>query len=595
MAMVEDVDDDGRIIEGSGHYARSNALSPPGSPLRQQMNTSKKKSSRRRDPSMSPPEYDLESDLPSPPSRPSRRDSKTEKKRSSMGGSKGKTVVLKEDPRPRRPSTRTAKTAPGAPPRGPSDEASYYGIPSQTIIPSQSQSRPRAATRPVSYYGTSRPPLSHSAYYGGSPALGTSFPPPAWGGGPPGMPPMGTPQMMAHSPLSGPPVDYFSNNARPTDTLAARFSRQGEPRPRSSLGFRGGPPSAYEDYEQSQVMEVAAPPQRHGSLARRPKKEKDDRSRMPPPARPQTTKPERVVFRPPPPRKSAHFAEDDVTTDGEGEDGFYHAAPGRQDSYEYGTAVVPSRPRRTSIDSEDYDDGVFALEQTGHNRRHSSYNSIEDKMKQASAYQNEVAQASPAPLTADALRRVKNGGTSRSSRSTQSRDESSYKQSATTRTTRSSSGDDDITIKVPDGAIVEVGNTKISCKRGGEINIGRNNGGSDRGTVYDDDRKTRAIEDDRKTRAIEDNHRAIEDDRKSRAYDEDRKGRAYDEDRKSRTNKLATRNRASSQSGSFSRSLYGGHDGYGHDGYAPPFSSHYGSPAHYAPPYPQYPTSEFDY
>ncbi|KAK7953331.1 hypothetical protein PG988_014025 [Apiospora saccharicola] len=605
VAMVEDVDEEGRIIDGSGHYARSNALSPPGSPHRQQMNTSKKKSSRRRDPSMSPPGYDIESDLPSPPSRPSRRDSKTEKKRSSMGGSKGKTVVLKEEPRPRRPSTRTAKTAPGAPPRGMSDEASYYGIPSQTIIPSQS--RPRAATRPQSYYGTTRPPLSHSAYYGGSPAMGTSFPPPAWGGGPPGMPPMGPPQMMAHSPLSGPPVDYFTNNARPTDTLAARFSRQGEARPRSSLGFHGGPPpSAYEDYEQSQVMEVAAPPQRHGSLARRPKKEKDDRARMPPPSRPQTTKPaqERLVFRPPLPRKSAHFVEDDVTTDGEGEDGFYHAAPSRQDSYEYGTAVVPSRPRRTSIDSEDYEDGVFALEQTGHNRRHSSYNSIEDKIKQASAYQQEVAQASPAPLTADALRRVKNGnaGTSRSSRSTQSRDESSYKQSATTRTTRSSSGDDDITIKVPDGAIVEVGNAKISCRRGGEINIGRGNGGSDRGTVYDEDRKSRAIEDDRKSRAIEEDRRikAIEDDRKSRAYDEDRKNRAYDEDRKSRTNKLATRNRASSQSGSFSRSIYGGHDGYGpdgygHDGYAPPFASHYGSPAHYTPPYPQYPTSEYEY
>ncbi|KAK7967410.1 uncharacterized protein PG986_001687 [Apiospora aurea] len=559
VAMVEDVDDDDRVIEGSGHYARSNAFqSPPGSPLRQQMNTSKKKSSRsRRDSLMSPPGYDLDSDLPSPPSKPSRRDSKTEKKRSSMG-SKGKTVVLKEDPRPRRPSTRTAKTAPGPPPRGLSDESQYYGIPSQTIIPSNS--RPRASTRPASYYGSSRPPLSNSAYYGGSaPApLGTSFPPPQWNGGPPGMPPpMGPPQMMTHSPLSGPPVDYFSNNARPVDTLAARFSRQGEP------------PAA--------IIETP-PPMRHASLARRPKKSQDDRTRMPPPARPQTTKPERVVFRPPPPanhRKSAHFADDDeLDDDAETEDGFYQPAPGRQDSFEYGTDVVPSRPRRTSIDSEDYEDSVFPLDEpTGHNRRHSSYN-FEDKVKQAASYQNEVS-GGTAPLTAETLRRVKDGGTSRSSRSTQSRDESSYKQSATTRTTRSSSGDDDITIKVPDGAIVEVGNAKISCRMGARSTSAAT--------------MTRAIE-DRKSRAIEDrNSRAIED-RNSRAI-EDRKSRAI-EDRKSRTDKPATRNRASSQSGSYSHAPYLG----GHGGYAPAFGSHYGSPGHYAPPqYPQYPSSEYEY
>ncbi|KAK8065646.1 hypothetical protein PG997_012393 [Apiospora hydei] len=409
----------------------------------------------------------------------------------------------------------------------------------------------------------------------------------------------GPPQMMTHSPLSGPPVDYFSNNARPVDTLAARFSRQGEPRPRSSLGFHGGPPSAYDDYEPSQIIETP-PPMRHASLARRPKKSQDDRTRMPPPARPQTTKPERLVFRPPPPanhRKSAHFADDDeLDDDAETEDGFYQPAPGRQDSFEYGNAVVPSRPRRTSIDSEDYEDSVFPLDEpTGHNRRHSSYN-FEDKVKQAASYQNEVS-GGTAPLTAETLRRVKDGGTSRSSRSTQSRDESSYKQSATTRTTRSSSGDDDITIKVPDGAIVEVGNAKISCRMGGEINIGRNNSGSDRGTVYEDDRKSRAIE-DRKSRAIEDrNSRAIEDrnsraieDRKSRAI-EDRKSRAI-EDRKSRTDKPATRNRASSQSGSYSHAPYLG----GHGGYAPAFGSHYGSPGHYAPPqYPQYPSSEYEY
>ncbi|KAK8003702.1 hypothetical protein PG989_003421 [Apiospora arundinis] len=564
-AMVEDMDEEDRVIEGSGHYARSNAMmSPPGSPLRQQMNTSKKKSSRRtQSHDMSPPEYDLDSDLPSP--GPRRRDSKTEKKRSSMGGSKGKTPLDTREECLTKPRT-TAFLR----------RLSYL----HTV----DRAPPRQGQRATTVLQVA-PPLSQSAYYGGSVPMGTSFPPPAWNGGPPGMPPMGPPQMMAHSPLSGPPVDYFSTNAPPVDTLARRFSRQGEPRPRSSLGFHGTPP-AYEDYEHSQVMETP-PPMRHASLSRRPKKDQDerDRSRMPPPPRPQTTKPlERLSTRPPPQqqqqqRKSAHFVETDL--EDEGSDDFYQAAPGGPDTFEYGTAVVPSRPRRPSFDSE-YDDGVFALEPAGHSRRHSSYN-FEDKMKQATSYQNDVTGGPTAPLTAETLRRVKNSGTSRSSRSTQSRDESSYKQSATTRTTRSSSGDDDITIKVPDGAIVEVGNTKISCMKGGEMTIGRNNGGSDRGTVYDDDRKRVAYENDDRKRI------AYDDDRKSRAYDEDRKSKAYDEDRKSRKEKPTARNRASSQSVAYPRALYHG----GHDGYAPPFGSHYGSPAHYAPPYPQYP-SEYE-
>jgi hypothetical protein len=88
--------------------------------------------------------------------------------------------------------------------------------------------------------------------------------------------------------------------------------------------------------------------------------------------------------------------------------------------------------------------------------------------------------------------KTKNGSISYSTRSSASRDESSYRQSATTRTTRSGSGGDDITIKLHGGAVVEVGNTKISCIKGGEINIPRAGGGSDPGTVYDDDLKGRA-------------------------------------------------------------------------------------------------------
>ncbi|ORY71773.1 uncharacterized protein BCR38DRAFT_305179, partial [Pseudomassariella vexata] len=116
----------------------------------------------------------------------------------------------------------------------------------------------------------------------------------------------------------------------------------------------------------------------------------------------------------------------------------------------------------------------------------------------AAKYQQDVNGGVAAPLTAETLRAVKNSASSRSTRSSgESRDESSFKQSATTRTTRSGNSDDDITIKVPRGAIVEWGNAKISCEEGGEVAISRGgNGasqrGSDRGTVYGDDRKSRA-------------------------------------------------------------------------------------------------------
>ncbi|KAH8652488.1 hypothetical protein BX600DRAFT_441362 [Xylariales sp. PMI_506] len=476
-AKVEDMDEEGNVVEGSHVYARSNIASFPSSPAKQEMNSRKKMSSSRRTGSTSPNVYNHhDSDSTEHPSS-SRKDLKVKEKRLSKSG-KGKEIVLEKQ----RPIARTAKTTPTYP--RVSDESAFFGV-SQTI----SSSRPRANTgRPQSYYGPhGAPPLSQSAYYAHGPPLGipTSYPPPQWMGPPPGSSPL------ASSPM-GTPVDYFG---RPSDHLASRFARP-DHRPQSSMGFRSSS-YGHDDYETASTEKHLI---RRSSTSKRASKEQEDRVRMPPPARPQTTQPPRVLFKPPAqtaaPRKSLRFDDDDLDGDGQLFRDLAHRKSG-----EYHVGALPIRSRRQSVSAgtlagTDYDYGRYALEPASKNRRSTSY-AFEDKIKSAAQYQDEVSGGSPANLTAENLRHVKNGGSSHSTRSSASRDESSYRQSATTRTTRSGSGDDDITIKVPSGAVVEVGNAKISCNQGGEINIGRSGGGSDRGTVYNGDLKSRVDKSER--------------------------------------------------------------------------------------------------
>jgi hypothetical protein len=124
----------------------------------------------------------------------------------------------------------------------------------------------------------------------------------------------------------------------------------------------------------------------------------------------------------------------------------------------------------------------------------------EDKAREAESYQEDVG-GPTIPLTAEALRR-RHAGSSRSTKSSGSRDESDYRKSATTRTTRSGSGEEnDFTIKVKGGqARVMVGGAQIDCTEGGEIEIKRQKSirnGSERsnseygGTQRIDDRRSR--------------------------------------------------------------------------------------------------------
>ncbi|KAI5919131.1 hypothetical protein F4810DRAFT_523821 [Camillea tinctor] len=510
VAYCEEADDDGEPLTGvAPKYARSVVAETP--------NTGRSRRESRSGEATSPivhPSTDS-SDSTAPPSKKiSKMKSKDERRKSIP-------VVQK------RPPARQSKTAPHPVSRA-SDDASYYGVPHQTVVPAGA--RPRAHTRPESYYGQpirpqQRPPMSHSAYYHQPPPSQFSGPPyhppppPSWMGGPPMPPgppgpPMGSMAMVHQHPMPPPPPpvpDYFARD------LSLRFKRP------QSVGY--GPPPHPHEYEPP-VKEKALTGRRPSVSSRKASKdyvgkeyiskEYDDRSRMPPPARPKSARQERLVFRPPPPtnmRKPVDYHEEEYDDDDldDDDDSLIYDSVSRRASVEYGSGALPIRQRRQSIgqrtlelDSDDYDSDDLDSEPAPSRGRRNSFVNFEDKVRSASRYQEDVSGSTP-PLTAEALRQVKNGGSSRSTRSSGSRDESEYKHSATTRTTRSGSGEDDITIKIPMGAVVEVGNTKIHCRDGGDISVGRpgtTRGSSDRGnSTYGDDRKSRADRSATRTRA----------------------------------------------------------------------------------------------
>lgn len=104
----------------------------------------------------------------------------------------------------------------------------------------------------------------------------------------------------------------------------------------------------------------------------------------------------------------------------------------------------------------------------------------EDKVRDAAGYQADVS-GEPVKLTADMLRKQQQHqhavGSSRSTHSSNSRDESDFKRSVTTRTTRSVSGNDagdDVTIRIKGNAKVTIGAAEITNADGVELNIVNN-------------------------------------------------------------------------------------------------------------------------
>ncbi|KAL2260372.1 hypothetical protein VTK26DRAFT_5643 [Humicola hyalothermophila] len=506
IACVEDADESGNPIAKTARYASSSVA--PSSPTKEQPNTSRARKERARRGSSSPLTSSAltDSDSTVNPRRDTLKKPSKDREKSVSGSKK---ALMPSS----RPPVKHPKTTSSLPRR--EGEQVYYGIePDHDITPASS--RPRATSRPASYYATSRPPQANRGFYMNHPppppsSVPSSFPAPPWmgpgpGPGPGPAPPFGTPPL---PPPPGPVImqQPFMPHPPPSEIysrpLEHRFGR-----PQSSMGFR--PPRAieYDEHEEEPPIDRALA--RRPSMSRKVSRADEDRRAMPPPLRrPASARPAELAFRPPPStpaRRTAMYDEDDPENPL-----FQDISPFAPGSYGHSspihTAAIPFRPRPSFGADIGHDIPDFETDVGGRYRRNSYYgppppapgDAYVDKFNQARRYQEDVA-GPQLPLTAESLRKAgRNTASTRSTRSSGSHDESDYRQSATTRTTKSSANDENFTIKVKGGTTLKFGGAEMRCEDGAEINIstGPGNTGirtsaSDRSSYIDqDDRRTR--------------------------------------------------------------------------------------------------------
>ncbi|KND91926.1 hypothetical protein TOPH_03456 [Tolypocladium ophioglossoides CBS 100239] len=564
IAHVEDAPDDdtGSSVEGiqsTGKYAMSEA------PAKERPNTGKSRSDKRpavsRSGSSSAGAGLTDSDSTArssekkgkDPRRPSRRDIiDPQQQRDQYREQRRREQRAKDEDEDRRAraaardreSKALRKTRPPAPKhstvqpvvqqagdqRGRIEDPAYYGVKQ----PAASGSRPRAQTRPASYYAgqPGGPEMMNPGWQASqrppAPFPVGSFPPPQlWPGA--GPCPAG---YRPPPPSPGGPAPGFHDS--PHSHLRHRFDN----RPSSAMGFRGQP--ALEYHQEEHPEDLA--PRVSRRTSRPPQRLDEDARRMPPPkyipTRPQSALPPTTPFRPPPTqprqnqsrpppahRKSIGFEEprygagdlydddDDDDDDDDGDEGLFHDTSPNA-SYEQRRVVV-ARQRRGSVayEQQEYD----IVPASGRGRRSSMYGALggggvslgsENKMNAAMKYQDEVSGGAQMPLTAEMLRKaMRRGGvpSSRSTRSSGSRDESEYKRSNTTGITQSSYGNEEFTIKVPGNTVVRLQGAEIECsKEGGEITwssrLSGSRAGSDRpSTIYQQLEDSRRIEDGRRS------------------------------------------------------------------------------------------------
>ena len=281
--------------------------------------------------------------------------------------------------------------------------------------------------------------------------------------------------------------------------LHQRFAR-----PQTSMGHRPPPPVDYEDREPDRdryEVDQMANSMRRLSMGYKPRYEEPSRAMSARPSHASPFVPPALPPALPPAReRSRHRGIDrgiDRVIDSGMERGMERGYRGQYDDrYEdpensYYESLVPydeppmhraPRHRRESIEPSQYsyESRPYATEiaRTPNNRRNSyygdanSYSAIDDKLRVASSYQED--KGGGMRLTADLLHeaeRDRHGPRSRSTRSSGSRDESDWRQSATTRTTRTSNNEDDLYIRVRNGNVLE-----MQCQDGTEINIHRPTG-----------------------------------------------------------------------------------------------------------------------
>lgn len=390
--------------------------------------------------------------------------------------------------------------------RGRVEDPSCYGVPQ----PAASGSRPRAQTRPASYYAgqTSRPPISNMPWHQSHPSaaptyphmVGT-FPPPLH------MLPPSPGSQAGHIPPSPMHTPGYFDTAM--SGQHSHLKHRFDARPSSALGFRSPSGRGYPP-EDTELESVSTKVSRR--MSRSNKKSDDDRKKMPPPEfvprRPQSAMPQASAFAPPPPpqsqrpssrrgqsrpaaphRRSVGFVDQPGYEDEDFQDGiglFHDMSPVAQ----YEPRRTPSgRMRNTSSAYEHQALDIVPASSRGRNvapygggvslgSYGTSYEG--DQYMDALRYQEDVS-GPQMPLTAETLRTVtKRGGvpSSRSTRSSGSRDDSEYKRSNTTGITRSSSGNnEDFVIKVSGTSVVRLQGAEIECSDGEIMFSSRPGGG----------------------------------------------------------------------------------------------------------------------
>ncbi|CAK7232745.1 hypothetical protein SBRCBS47491_008374 [Sporothrix bragantina] len=507
VAYMQEEDDKGNIRDGVVY-----AASAAPSPSKERMNISRKKSRRGESPSGGNHHTDSDSTV-----HPSRRESRSSRSsRPPRDGSippEKRSIALTSRPMPRHSNTAPViETSSHQRRRSRDVEPSYYGADPASITSTSSRPRSKtAAPRPASYYGLSRPPVSnqryHSMMHQPPPPPPSNMPPPSAFGPPPPQqwqqppPPgfmMGPPPPPMH-PAGPPPPFHHDFPPPPPNSMGGGPrgppGRFGVNRPQTAMGHRPPPAVEYGHLDGFDPADELSRDMRRLSMGHRPGFE-DLRPRGMPPMRPMSARPMAAgPFAAPPPPPMSHSPMPMPRQPFEPFQPLPPALPQPisamqpyqpmddrnpfdvDDSYEYGPMTHVPRTRRESIDPSLYEHRPYTeVARTTGSRRNSYYGapsvssgSFEDKLRLATSYQEE--KSGGMRLTAEVLHEAdRRGPKSRSTRSSESRDESDWRQSATTRTTRSSN-DEDLTIRIKGNALFKYGDAEMQCQDGTEINI----------------------------------------------------------------------------------------------------------------------------
>lgn len=449
-ATVEDCDEDDKVVSGTKQSASTKAKSKGEgqkcSPTDQKAHKNSVYSSQMVAPGSQKSSSSKTARVEVLKTQPSPTDKEARRKSTSSTSTRSPTKAS-------RPTlTRSNVTSPPKLdtqlPSRPRADPSYFGVSPNTPYTTSSSSSSTRPSRPISYYAGMPPPIPTSTVSVSRPPMSRSafFTVPSY--------PLASSADSYMRYVPARPDSSYEPEPPWPNHLAERFARVMDPIPRTASAQGTRTLTGQHGFDLDPEMR---------NIVRRRVKEAEDMPPPPLPARRRSVtrvtdgrdpydavisydqRPARTVYREPSPAPRAHR----------------RPSISRPSTHNYRTETS-DRARRSSY----YE---------GQPVRSSDY---EDKYREAAGYQEQVAGGPSVSLTAEALRKQElTTASSRSTRSSGSRDESDFKLSATTRTTTSRIEDgEDVTIRFKGGAIVNIAGAEIKCDDGAEVNIVRSKG-----------------------------------------------------------------------------------------------------------------------